>query len=47
MGDRTYAFRFQVQTKLNGKSYTGGISYVKYDAQGNPVSEEELKTQLR
>lgn len=43
MGDRTHAFRFQVQTKLNGKSYTGGISYVKYDAQGNPVSEEELK----
>ena len=43
MGDRTHAFRFQVQTKLNGESYTGGISYVKYDAQGNPVSEEELK----
>ena len=43
MGDRTHAFRFQVQTKLNRKSYTGGISYVKYDAQGNPVSEEELK----
>lgn len=43
MGDRTHAFQFRVQTKLNGKAYTGGISYVKYDAQGNRVSEEELK----
>ena len=43
MGDRTHTFQFCVQTKLNGKAYTGGISYVKYDAQGNRVSEEELK----
>lgn len=43
MGDRTHAFQFRVQTKLNGKAYTGGIRYVKYDAQGNQVSEEELK----
>lgn len=43
MGDRTHAFQFRMQTKLNGNVYTGGISYVKYDAQGNPLSEEELK----
>ena len=43
MGDRTRAFQFRVQTKLNGNAYTGGISYVKYDAQGNPLGEEELK----
>ncbi len=43
MGDRTHAFQFKVQTKLNGKAYTDGISYAKYDAQGDRVSDEELK----
>lgn len=47
MGDRTHAFSFKVQTRLNGKSYTSGIRYVKYDAQGNPLGDDALKDAVK
>lgn len=47
MGDRTHAFSFKVRTRLNGKNYTSGIRYVKYDAQGNPLGEDELKDAVK
>ena len=43
MGDRTHPFTFHVKTELNGDAYTGSIRYTKYDAQGNALSEEEMK----